>query len=153
MRARHLLFATALVTAGCTKEKVEEAPPPDSGPHRTDLELPWSGGLPMLTNIAPPPPGYDEARDLYRTATVAIAHGDLTGGAERILEVSARLKTLPAEHPHRRTYDAARCLLYQNAAAVWVAADRSAVAKERLGALVKEDPACRASIDYELQKL
>ncbi len=122
---------------------------PDGGPIADAVVFPWEGGLPLLTNIAPAPEGYAAAVASYRTATVAIAHGDFEGGTKRLME-TAKALTLPAEHPHRRTYDAARCMIYQNAAATWAAAEQADVATRVLTEIRAKDPACEASIDYAI---
>lgn len=142
------LGATACPTRDTqTPEPAEKAA--DAGPLAEPVVLPWEGGLPLLTEIAPEPKGYDQARTLYRTATVAIAHGDFEGGTRKLLD-TAKALTLPAEHPHRRTYDAARCMIYQNAAATWAAAKQADVAAQTLTEIKAKDPACGATIDYAL---
>jgi hypothetical protein len=150
---RRLALALVLVL-GCTQRSEEKVEPktPDAGPLAEPIELPWTGGLPLLTNVAPEPESYAKAVVKYRTATTAIAHGDLEGGTKALLETAKGMR-LPDEHPHKKTYDAARCILYQNAAATWGAAKQPDVAKKRLTAIKAEDPACGASIDYALGRL
>ncbi len=151
---RRVVLLLALAVGGCTQRSEEKVEPktPDAGPVAEPIELAWTGGLPLLTNIAPEPESYPKAVATYRTATTAIAHGDLEGGTEKFFE-TAKLLRLPDEHPHRKTYDAARCILYQNAAATLGAAKQPDVAKKKLSAIKAEDPACEASIDYALGRL
>lgn len=140
-----LLATVACKASSTTDDETPAAQVRDAGPVAKPIALPWRRGLPILTNTAPVPPAYAPALTAYRTATTAIAHGDLAGGATQLFAIAETLR-LEDAHPHAKTFAATRCILYENAAAAYKAAKAREAAEKALADLEKSDPACAASI-------
>lgn len=154
------LLAVVASVAACHQAEPREEPhaPAQAQPVKVRSLPPLSGAeaLPLLPSLpSGSPPEYVTATKRWRTATAAYAKGDATGAAEAFLGAAEALDPTDRARPEplARTFAAARCLAYENAARAFAAGGAYARAKDRLEAKQKQDLACRHSIAGALTRV
>lgn len=128
--------------------------PESARPPPEDARLRWEVGLPSLVGTATAPPVYEAARRRWRTATVAFSLGDLETSSSAFLELAEDLRREALSHPaHQGAFRAARCMAYENVAAMhrdWGQPERGAAALRKARV---EDPDCQHSVTRALERL